>query len=261
MPRQARKLGDSGVYHVVIRGINKQTVFYDENDGKVFLNRLKLFKPKLNFEVYAFCLMSNHAHLLIKEEVSAEDKITAKIGDVIHRLLTSYVYWYNKKYERVGHLFQNRFSSEPIDDDAHLLACVRYIHQNPLKSNLLKNLADYEWSSYTAYLTDEANFVDIDFVLGVLGSRDEFIEFHNMQEPRKFIDVDSFEKLTDEKLVDAIKALFTIDNLYKLNSGDYIERDENIEKLLTIKGTTVTQLSRVTGISAYAINDYKRRHK
>ncbi|MCL2375698.1 MAG: hypothetical protein FWC82_04165, partial [Firmicutes bacterium] len=192
--------------------------------------------------------------------LAQEATAAVKIGNVIHSLLTSYVYWYNRKYERTGHLFQNRFNSEPIDNDESLLACVRYIHQNPLKSNVLQKLSDYAWSSYTAYATDTSNFVDTNFVLDILGNKENFIEFMNITEKKTFLDVDQFEKLSDVKVVDAVKALFGIDNLYTLNSGDYIQRETNITKLLTIQGATTTQLSRITGISTYAINEYKRLH-
>ena len=266
MPRTARKTGDNGVYHIVMRGINKQTVFYDENDGAIFLNRLIRLKGELDFEIFAFCLMNNHAHLLIKEPPPILDESGQlqpspnNVGKIIHKLLTSYVQWYNKKYGRVGHLFQNRFSSEPIDTDEYLLACMRYIHQNPLKANPTLNLTDYAWSSYPAYISSSPTFLDTGFVLEMLGGTDEFIKFHSTTEDKKFIDIALYEKLTDIKVADKVKELFGVDNLYSLNSGDYMERDANIERLLTIKGANLAQLARVTGISIYAINDYIRRN-
>ena len=125
MPRGPRKKSASGVYHIVLRGINKQTIFYDDEDREVFLNRLKIVKKDKPYKLYAFCLMSNHVHLLIKEEKEPISKIFCKV-------LSSYVYWYNRKYERIGNLFQDRFKSEVIGKDAHLLYAVRYIHQNPV---------------------------------------------------------------------------------------------------------------------------------
>jgi len=271
MPRSARKICDSGVYHIVIRGVNKQTIFYDQNDGKLFLDRLSFVKRELGFEMFAYCLMSNHAHLLIKEPEPLDGSVGATIGKAMHKVLTSYVQWYNRKYERVGHLFQNRFVSEPIETDAYLLQCARYIHQNPLKSNAIVNLGDYDWSSYNSYLgivsEDRDSLVDTYFISEMLGSStDDYVRFMNevvddSKTTRRFIDVEMVERLTDEKLVNIIKDKFGIDNLYRLNSGDYIERDKNIKQLLTIEGANKSQLSRVSGISIYAIKDYLHRNK
>ena len=95
--------------------------------------------------IYAWCLMGNHVHLLIKE---ADEPI----GDVMKRIASSYVYYYNNKYDRVGHLFQERFKSQPVDDWSYFLTLLRYIHQNPLKPHLVRDLKDYRWSSWNEYL-------------------------------------------------------------------------------------------------------------
>jgi putative transposase len=83
--------------------------------------------------------------MLIKEE--KED-----LGIIMRRIGASYVYWYNLKYERSGHLFQDRFKSEVVNDEKYLLAVVRYIHQNPLKAGIVNNINDYAWSSYSEYI-------------------------------------------------------------------------------------------------------------
>ena len=98
MPRSARKQSKTGVYHIIIRGINKQDIFYDDEDKSVYLDRLSRYKNECLFELYAYCLMSNHVHLLVKETDKSISMIMKKIG-------TSYVYWYNNKYNRIGHLF------------------------------------------------------------------------------------------------------------------------------------------------------------
>ncbi len=106
MARMARKKSGSGVYHVVVRGINRQTIFFDDEDKKVFLNRIKLHKAGGACEVYAFCLMGNHAHLLIKEKAKP-------VAKIMQGLLASYVRWFNRKYEREGGLFQDRYKASP----------------------------------------------------------------------------------------------------------------------------------------------------
>ena len=105
MPRQERKKSKTGIYHVMLRGINQQTIFEDEEDNQRFLQTLKDYQEKSGYIIYAYCLMGNHIHLLMKE--GEED-----IGLAFKRIGVSYVYWYNWKYERRGHLFQGRFKSE-----------------------------------------------------------------------------------------------------------------------------------------------------
>ena len=102
MPRGARKKSSSGIYHVVLRGINKQRIFEDNQDYRKFLEIIKINKDKSGTIVYAYCLMNNHIHLLIKEG-------TESLGNTFRRIGASFVYWYNWKYNRCGHLFQDRY--------------------------------------------------------------------------------------------------------------------------------------------------------
>ena len=136
MPRTARKKSKTGIYHIMLRGINRQRIFEDDEDYRRFLNSLKEFKDKCGYEIYGFCLMSNHIHLLIKE--GNED-----LGIVFRRIGASYVYWYNWKYNRCGHLFQDRYKSETVENDVNLLSVLRYIHQNPVKAGIEKDLKNY----------------------------------------------------------------------------------------------------------------------
>ena len=120
MPRQSRKQSESGIYHIMLRGINQQQVFEDEEDNEKFIAVLKDCKLISEYKIFAYCLMGNHLHLLMKVENEKSDQIFKRIG-------ARYVYWYNWKYQRKGHLFQDRFKSEPIDDDLYFLAVLRYI--------------------------------------------------------------------------------------------------------------------------------------
>jgi REP element-mobilizing transposase RayT len=133
MPRTARKKSSSGIYHIIMRGINRQSIFEDEEDNRKFLQTLRDFKEKSGYNIYAYCLMVNHIHLLIKEGLEP-------LEQVMRRLCGSYVYWYNRKYGRIGNLFQDRFKSEPIEDDTYFLTVLRYIHQNPIQAGLLKSI-------------------------------------------------------------------------------------------------------------------------
>ena len=129
MPRQARKKSNSGIYHIILRGVNRQQIFEDNEDYYKFLQVVEESKAISGFELFAYCLMSNHIHLLLKE-------IQEPIEQIMKRITTRFVYWYNIKYQRSGHLFQDRYKSEPVEDDAYFLTVIRYIHQNPVKAEI-----------------------------------------------------------------------------------------------------------------------------
>lgn len=118
MPRTVREKSNTGVYHAILRGINRQTIFEDEEDATKFVETLGECRKKSEFRLYAYCLMGNHAHFLVKE--GKED-----LGVTVKRVGASYVYWYNRKYGRCGHLFQDRYKSEPVEDDKYFLAVLR----------------------------------------------------------------------------------------------------------------------------------------
>ena len=119
-----RKQSSTGIYHVMLRGVNRQQIFLDKEDCTYFLESLYVCKQISRFKLYAYCLMGNHVHLLINAKEEPVDMIMRRLG-------SKYVYWYNSKYERIGHLFQNRFKSEPVETDTYFLTVLRYIHMNP----------------------------------------------------------------------------------------------------------------------------------
>ena len=141
MPRGARKTSSTDIYHVMLRGINRQDIFEEDEDKKIFLWIIRECIKVSGCDIYAYCLMSNHVHILIRTK-------TESIGVIMKRIGTRYVLYFNEKYGRVGHLFQDRFKSEPIETDEYFLTVLRYIHQNPLKANMCKKLEDYAYSSY-----------------------------------------------------------------------------------------------------------------
>ena len=153
MPRQSRKKSSTGIYHVMLRGINKQDIFEVEEDYvrmKEILIRLNERRDEQGhplpqaYSMYAYCLMSNHIHLLIRERDEG-------IAETIKRLGIGYAAYFNKKYQRSGHLFQDRFRSEPVESMEYFMILLRYIHQNPVKAAIVKDVGDYPWSSWREY--------------------------------------------------------------------------------------------------------------
>jgi len=132
MPRVARIKSNSKIYHIMIRGINQQNIFSVNEDNEKFIAILAKYHQKSEYEIYAYCLMGNHVHLLIKEG-------REPISNFMKRIGTSYVSWYNWQYNRKGHLFQDRYKSQPVENDAYFLTVLRYIHQNPLKADLVNH--------------------------------------------------------------------------------------------------------------------------
>ena len=129
MGRKARLYCESQVYHVIMRGNNKQNLFYEDSDRYLFIRRLKKYTEELQIDVYSYCLMSNHVHILI-------GKANMNMSKLIQKLATSYAMYFNRKYERSGHLFQGRYKSETVDSDEYFKTVTRYIIQNPIKANL-----------------------------------------------------------------------------------------------------------------------------
>lgn len=240
MPRQSRKQSESGIYHIMLRGINQQQVFEDEEDNEKFIAVLKDCKLISEYKIFAYCLMGNHLHLLMKVENEKSDQIFKRIG-------ARYVYWYNWKYQRKGHLFQDRFKSEPIDDDPYFLAVLRYIHLNPVKAGIGE--LEYKYSSYNEYLNKkDGQLTDTDFVFEMI-SRDQFISFNNEANDDEFLDleIDDF-RLTDAQAREIIFRISKCKTVTEFQGLDVEHRNSYLKELKE-DGISIRQLSRLTGVS------------
>ena len=123
MARKARVELEGGLYHVITRGNNRQTIFKSDDDYQKSLLLLEVQKQKLPYFLYAYCLMSNHVHLLIQRQADA-------VGRIMHRVLTGYSQYYNRKYRKVGHVLQGRHNAILCQTDRYLSELVRYIHSS-----------------------------------------------------------------------------------------------------------------------------------
>jgi len=165
MPRKARAEVEGGLYHLITRGNNRRRIFNSARDYEKFLALLTVEKTKLPFFLYAYCLMSNHVHLLIERQVNT-------VGRVMQRLLTAYAQYYNRRYRRVGHLFQGRYKAILCQSDRYLSELVRYIHLNPVRARMVDQPEDYAYSSHRIYLGMESpGIVDVDPVLRHFGAQ------------------------------------------------------------------------------------------
>jgi REP element-mobilizing transposase RayT/biotin operon repressor len=158
LPRQRRKIGLSKIYHVIARGNERKDIFLDDEDKNKFIQIIINKKKKNEYILYVYCLMNNHLHLLLKEEKD-------NISRIMRRINTAYAYYFNKKYNRVGHVFQNRFRSEPVENDRYLISLIRYIHNNPVKAKIVNQPHQYKWSSYSLYLREQKSIINKEEIL------------------------------------------------------------------------------------------------
>ena len=267
MPRQPRKPSSTGIFHVMMRGINHQEIFCDAEDYYQFINTLDRMRIQYdddgnpcgtNCTYYAYCLMSNHFHLLIREREEP-------VGDTIKRIASSYVYYYNRKYGRDGHLFKERFKSEPVrsallpqgrkNDMAYFTTLLRYIHQNPVKAGIAEHVKDYEYSSWNEF-TDEVDPIchicDTATVFRRIPFTDlEAIVNEPLPDEVCCLDYDNEKpklRLSDDQVWQHIIQLTNT-----TNASDFqrLEKDLQHETLreLRLQGASVRQLERLTGIS------------
>lgn len=234
----------------MIRGINQQNIFADDEDHKKFMDILDRYRKKIEYEIYAYCLMGNHVHLLIKEGKEVLSNTMKRIG-------TSYVCWYNWQYNRKGHLFQDRYKSEPVLDDAYFLTVLRYIHQNPLKAGLTNHIESYKWSSYTEY-TIEPKMVNIKFALALFDKeKDKAIEgfkrFNTQLNSDQCLEVTEKRKtLSDKKIRQLVLNKFDIDVALFHNAPSQTQT-KILKYLKELDGSSLRQLSRLTGFTVNKI--------
>jgi REP element-mobilizing transposase RayT len=250
MPREAREKSETGIYHIIIRGANRQEIFHDDEDRIRFLETFERYKNTTKMKVYGWCLMGNHAHLLL-EEGSEELSVTMK------RIGVSYVWYYNWRYKTTGHLFQDRFKSEKVEKDDYLLTVIRYIHQNPLKAGMVKRIEEWKWSSCLEYYGERShyqNLLDSKLILEIF-SKDKdiavirFKEFNEAKNEDKCLEDNKRIRLTDDEAKEEIKKFIPKLQLAQVKSLPKEKRDEVIIKLKGIEGVTQRQLARILGIS------------
>jgi len=150
MPRPLRPIAAGLVYHVVTRGNNCQNVFFKNSDYEALLTALLDLQARKPFELYGYCLMSNHFHLLIRPQQHS-------ISQLMQSVLVSHTQRYHKHRKSSGHVWQGRFKSPVIEDDEHLLTVLRYIEANPVRAKMVRHAGEYRWSSFAAHAEGAAN--------------------------------------------------------------------------------------------------------
>lgn len=244
MPRSKRIKSESGIYHIMIRGINKQPIFQDAEDNEKFIEILKICKKISGFHLFAFCLMGNHVHILLKEGAEPLETVFKRIGG-------RYVYWYNAKYQRVGHLFQDRYRSEPVETDEYFLTVIRYIHQNPVKAGLVNRCGKYAYSSYNEYFSKQT-FIDTDYLFTML-SPSEYQRYHQAQEQNTCLEIkEPAIRLTDENAKRLIKEIASCETKEQFQALP-TDIQDNYIKQFRESHISIRQISKLTGLSVATV--------
>lgn len=157
MPRVGRVILPNYPHHVVQRGHNRQVVFVENEDYERYLADLRELKDAFGVKVYAYCLMTNHVHLLL-----APDESVTGLSQLMKTLSARMTRYRNRLEHRSGTLWESRFKSSLVQSDAYLLACSRYIELNPVRARLVRRAAEYPWSSYTQHVGGSCMWIDSD---------------------------------------------------------------------------------------------------
>ena len=253
MPRGSRenKKSYTGVYHIILRGINSQEVFFDNMDREKFIKEIQTTKEMYGYKLYAYVLMTNHIHMLIQDENNY-------ISKIMQSLAIRYAMYFNKKYERIGHLFYNRFHSKCVEDEKYLLNVQKYIHRNPQKDGICR-MDKYRWSSYQEYIGNN-NIVDTEFILSIF-NEDKYRAIKIWKDYHQSIsddkDEEEFEirnKLTDDEAILEIKQKLKIDNIMEIQKYNTEYKRKIIREIASIKGITKEQLARIIGVNRRTIH-------
>src|SRR6056297_803397 len=240
MARQARKRSSTVIYHVMLRGIDRKDIFLDDEDRRKFLESIIKAKKKGKFKIYGYCLMDNHIHMLIKED--------EEIGKIIKRITVGYVGWHNKRHERTGHLFQNRYLSEPVETEDYFITVLRYIHQNPIKAGIVSRLSDYKWSSYDKYhlvYQEQESFISGDLTEAYFKTFKEFKDYMKANNIDKCLEYNIVKRHNDKTLGEIINEKYDINEIDK---SPIKKRNKLIRKIYDEQKTSIRQLSRVLGV-------------
>lgn len=242
MARAARARSESGFYHVILRGNGRQILFECDADRLGFLELLRDSFREGDITLLAWCLMDNHVHLLVEDTREA-------LSGTMQKVTTTYALQYNARSGHIGHVFQQRFHSFPIEDDSYLLEAMRYIHNNSSKAGVA-SAASYRWSSYHEYLGESLwgqRFADTRLLLEMLGGVDEFVRF-SLDET---VD-DSYQPNLRPRIPDDAAAGVLAEVLADLPPSRLksVERDRRDAVLLELKraGLSIRQIERLTGI-------------
>lgn len=262
MARQWRIEYEGAFYHVLSRGIEQRDIFYDDEDRHNFLDILERMSERFDIDTYAYVLMNNHYHLLIKTNASNLSRSMQWLG-------TTYTGRFNRRHSRSGHLFQGRFKSIIVENDAYLIQLSCYIHRNPVRAGLVKRLADYRWSSYPsyAYRRTYPKWLKTDLLLSQFTVNDkckayrEKVQEYAREEKRIWEDVRHGLVLGTEEFIDRIKSNHLVGKPHKEIPQQRMILKNNYPKDLISKGAEILKCNIEIFRQASRINDSQKEDR
>ena len=251
MPRKPRIMSSTGIYHIILRSVNQHIIFEEDSDYQKFLYIMSDSKVKYDITIYAYCLMDNHVHILIYSPPE-------KLSIFFQSLETKFARWYNNKYLRTGHLFQDRFHSTTIESDRAFLSALIYIHNNPVKANACRFQSEYRWSSFNAYYGGQNTFIDSSFACRIAGSKDSLLRFFaregDCSDDEIFVNDHRQSQYfyIDEIALEVFKSITKLSSTSELAYVNKVTRNEYI-RALRKEGLTIKQVARLMDISETTI--------
>lgn len=220
MPRLPRKFVETSFFHVICQGINKSYIFDYKDDIEKYIHFMYKLNDEYNIKIIAYCVMNNHVHLLLEF-----DKLD-NLSSYMHRLNTKYANYYNKKYNRVGFVFRNRFKSEAIFDKSYLYNCINYIFNNPVKAHICQYPTEYPYSNIKEYIESNGN-------LPVLNNTNytTFLDIDEDKEKRCKEIIDSFLNIHNRSLSQVLKNIELLKDLISIldnNNVSFLMMEKNI---------------------------------
>lgn len=248
MPRKTRMIQLSKYYHIMCQGINKEYIFEKDLYKEKYLKIITEKSKKLNINIISYCVMNNHVHLIINS-----DKIS-NISKFMQRVNTTYSIFYNKKNERVGYVFRDRFLSRGIDDLRDLFVCIRYIHYNPIKADIVTRLQDYKYSSYNEFF-EKSRIINEIVIREMFDTETNFRDYFNrIHEDKNGAKYNTVER---EKIYEYIK---DVEKVYKINRTEIWENKWLLKTVVqeARKRTNVSirELAEILNVSKSTINNY-----
>lgn len=248
MPRAARQFSKTGFYHIMMRGINRERIFEKEAAKKEMLHTLATKIRETDVGIYAYCVMDNHIHLLLKSEPQ-------ELAVFMKKLNGSFAMYYNREQRRVGHVFQDRYKSERVEDEEYFWGVTRYIHLNPVKAHLTKNAEDYQWSSMKDFLLGKSDVLAKEaLALKQDNFKDNksFLEMHEKEDMHIYLEIkeelDEMKRAASYQLINITLAEHGVNKVVDLR-----EQEEALETLLVRLAREVKlsyqEIAKLTGLS------------
>lgn len=226
MARPLRIQYSGALYHIISKGIDGRDIFCNDIEKRHFLKILFDAKDMFKIKIYLFCILINHYHITL-------ETLLSNLSQVLHWINGKYTSWYNKIYERKGHVLQGRYKSIIVDKDEYLLELSRYIHLNPVKAGVVKYPEEYKWSSYRTYMGLESiRGLDTGFILNQFGDNinSARIRYKRFIEEGMGIDNDITKKLVKGFILGSEKF---VENIEEIGKG--IKEDSEIPQLRELK--------------------------